>query len=982
MIPPRARLSTPPAPYAGRIEEAWPIGWIAVESGASNAGPFAREDCPMSRPNPNVWVAAVLSLAAGGAGGTLRAADRGAVLAVRGTRPIALGALAESAPIHPNRSYTFTRVPEPLRGLAFTSHEHKNTGPFTGTVQAAGVVYLCLQGPATPERLRLEGAWTPCGSIDTVISGRNYPWRVYRRDVSIGVTLALPAPDRWGAVVAARKITGLKLAGRTAPARRGSPASPPNEFAQLADDIAHRAQFARLADQTLRAEALILPTDRDGLDVVLRRTGALLGDLSARADAPSLAREAGELDRLRRRAAAVGVEATAERRTLFDKARALRRRIAFANPLLTFDKLLFVKRHDASGPFHMCDQYYGCNARPGGGLFVLSDPFGPAPKLTNLLADAVVGTGRLKGKTLAGGSFLSPEVSFDGREVLFAYTQAKATKTYTWSPEISYHVFKCRPDGTGLVQLTDGDADDFDPCFLPDGRIVFVSGRRGGYLRCGRHCPTYALCMMASDGGDIRRLSFHETHEWHPSVAHDGRLVYTRWDYVDRDTNVAHHLWVSYPDGRDPRSFHGNYPTGRKRRPWMEMSIRAIPGSHKYVATTGAHHGHAFGSLVVIDESLEDDGAMSQLKRLTPEAPFPEAETNPRRGMRYGTAWPLSETYYLCAYDRAARNHGLYLLDAFGNRELIYRDASIASVSPIPLASRPRPPMIPDQRVAGAPAGRDAMGTFALMNVYDGDFDWPAGTRITALRIIQVLPKTTPAPNRPRIGVGNQTNARCVLGTVPVERDGSAHFRAPAGKLVYFQALGADGLAVQSMRSGTYIQPGRLLSCQGCHEPKRRAPAPGAPTPLALRRAPSAIRPGVDGSNPFSYVRLVQPVLDRHCLDCHRRKKALDLGGELVKGGWTRSYVSLAPKYGSYYHVSNGSIRMGIHGGSRSVPGRFGARAAGLRKYLGPGHYGVKLPDADLHRVTLWLDCNTEFFGAYENTDAQARGEVVRPSLE
>jgi hypothetical protein len=153
--------------------------------------------------------------------------------------------------------------------------------------------------------------------------------------------------------------------------------------------------------------------------------------------------------------------------------------------------------------------------------------------------------------------------------------------------------------------------------------------------------------------------------------------------------------------------------------------------------------------------------------------------------------------------------------------------------------------------------------------------------------------------------------------------------------------------------------------------------------PLALQRSPSKIIPDVDGSNPFNYVRLVQPVLDRECVGCHQEKKALDLtGAPGASNGFTRSYGNLAAKYGFYFHVSNGSINTGVHGGSRTLAGRFGARAAPLMKYLGPEHYGVKLSEEDFHRIALWLDCNSEFLGAYENAAAQARGEVVKPSLE
>jgi hypothetical protein len=684
-----------------------------------------------------------------------------------------------------------------------------------------------------------------------------------------------------------------------------------------------------------------------------------------------------------------------QRKALYLEARRAKRAIAFCNPLLDIDKLLFIKRHDSVGVFHMCDQYYGCNAKPGGGLYVLHDPFGPEPRLEDVLADSVVERGRLKGQPLRGGAFLSPEVSFDGKTIFFAYSQAKAYEkyqgktAYEWNPECSYHIFRCNADGSALVQLTDGPLNDFDPCQLPDGRIAFVSERRGGFLRCGRHCPTYTLFSMEPDGSDVVCLSFHETHEWHPSVTNDGMLVYTRWDYVDRDTNVAHHIWVCYPDGRDPRSYHGNYPKRRESRPWMEMSIRAIPGSHKFVAVTGAHHGHAFGSLVLIDQRIEDDGAESQLERITPEVPFPESEGRPIKNyMAYGTPWPLSEDDFLCVYDDDVQNRGIYWIDRHGNRELIYRDPEISCLSPMPLGPRPTPPVVPEQTVQTARAKKAAGGnvppaTIAVMNVYDSDFTWPEDTTIDALRIIQVLPKLTPSPNDPRIGVANQTNARAVLGTVPVEPDGSAFFKAPVGKLIYFQALDENGMAVQSMRSGTYVHPGERLNCQGCHEPKRRPPSTPDRVPLALRREPSAIAPEVEGSNPFNFVRLVQPVLDRHCVGCHQEKKALDLTGAVDPGKpFTRSYNNLAGKYGFYFHVSNGSINSGVHGGSRTIAGEFGARAAELTNYLGPEHYGVKLPEEDLRRIILWLDCNSEFLGAYEKVEEQVRGEVVHPSLE
>ncbi|MDY0166888.1 MAG: discoidin domain-containing protein [Thermoguttaceae bacterium] len=739
---------------------------------------------------------------------------------------------------------------------------------------------------------------------------------------------------------------------------------------------------------------------------VLDRAAKLAARLDGQADPERLRPLVERLEAVTRRAEKAGEGKAlpeAARQELYVDARRLLRQIAWTNPLLLeIDKLLFVKRHDPGGLFHMVHQYYGFGAKPGGGLYVLSDPFSDNPKLIDLLAESRVENGRLAGRRLVPGAFLAPEVSYDGKTILFPYTEGLDSMPDhgVWSPEACYHIFRVNADGSGLVQLTDGAYNEFDPCFLPDGRIAFISERRGGFLRCGGSAPrwpspNYTLHSMEPDGSDIITLSYHETQEWNPSVSHDGMLVYTRWDYVDRDTNVAHHKWICYPDGRDPRAFHGNYPTGqRSDRPWMEMQIRAIPGSHRYVAVAAAHHGHEFGSLVLIDLRPEDDGAMSQLTRLTPEVPFPESEGRPiKEYMVYGTPWPLSEDDYLVVYDAEGAqsgtyNRGIYWMDRFGNRELIYRDPEISCYAPMPLRPRPRPPVIPRQTVqaasdVAAAGGKIPPATVAVMNVYDSQFDWPAETDIRSLRIIHVLPKTTSPANQPRIGVASGANARAVLGTVPVEADGSAYFEAPVGKSIYFQALNAEGMAVQSMRSGTYVHPGEQLTCQGCHERKHTPPELGRNVPLALRRSPSPIEPEPDGSNPFSYMRLVQPVLDRHCVACHRQEGAIDLSGVIeAPHGFSRSYTNLAGKYGFYYNSSNGSFRSASRGGARTEPGKFGALAAGLTQYLGEDHYGVKLTEEERRRVIVWLDANSDFFGVYENTEAQSRGEVVYPSLD
>lgn len=800
------------------------------------------------------------------------------------------------------------------------------------------------------------------------------------------------------------------LVWSSAAARCGPPDAPKPEtqarFAGLQKLVAasRPAGGGRLAAEAFRPEALILASDRDPLDVVLRRTAALLAHLRAVPGVGDLSAEQSRLERLAERVATIGPEDANARYALFAEVLDLRRQIALSNPLLDFDRVLFIKRHFLPGSYptgnHMCDQYFGFHAVAGGGLLVLEDAFGRAdgPRVRDVLANAVCENGRFRGRPLPLGGFLSPELSFDGQTILFAFTEAEPTR-YEWTERSTFHVFKVNVDGSGLVQLTDGPTNDFDPCWLPGGRIAFISERRGGYGRChARPVPVFTLHAMNADGTEIVSISRGESNEWHPSVDHNGMVVYTRWDYMDRGHSQAHHPWITAPDGRDARAIQGNFGSSMRARPFMEMDVRAIPGSHRYVSTAAAHHSQAYGSLVLLDPRLKDDDATAPLRRLTPEVPFPEAECAATTGQVYATAWPLSEDFYLCVYDAEANggqgpknNYGIYLLDSWGNKELIYRDPAISCLSPIPLRPRPSPPIVACSVAADTPrpAGSEEIARgpqtapVSVINVFNGLKPWPEGTTIKALRIIQVLPKTTPHHHEPRIGYGLEKSARAVLGTVPVETDGSAHLSLPVGKPVYFQALDQRGLAVQSMRSVTYVQAGQHLVCQGCHEPRHRAPVSPREFPLALRRPPSVIQPEAEGSNPFSFPRLVQPVLQRHCVACHAEEpEAIDLGrGDLTvnRDQWYTSYVNLRDRA---FYFGQFDAEYDAWTDPRTTPGKFGARASKLLALLDGGHYDVKLSEEELRRITLWLDCNSDFFGSYEDTMAQARGKVVRPTLQ
>jgi DNA-binding beta-propeller fold protein YncE len=659
--------------------------------------------------------------------------------------------------------------------------------------------------------------------------------------------------------------------------------------------------------------------------------------------------------------------------------------------LAVLDKILFIKRDflptdDNGRGGHMCDQYHGFNAVRGGGLFVLEDVLSGNPKEKNILANATCANGPHQGKKLDGGGFLSPELHPDGKQILFAYTDVG--QSGTWNESSTFHLFKVNVDGTGLTQLTQGSNNDFDPTWLPDGRIAFISDRRGGFGRCHpRPVPVYTLHVMNADGTGIEPISLHETNEWHPSVDRNGLLLYTRWDYVDRGSNQVHNSWLTTPDGLDARAVGGNYSTRGNVTPRMLMNIRAIPGTNKFVGTAAPHHQQAYGSLVIVDPDVEDDDGMAQYTVLTKDAGFPEATVDKNRDLKYATAWPIDQDRFLAVHDPSSneagldkKRFGIYLLDRQGNKKLLYRDADHSCLDPIPLAPRQAPPVVVPSRTGK----KTDPAEIILLNVYDSLFPFPTGTEIKALRVVQVFPKSTPYTINPRLGhsaiLYNDQNGRGSLGTVPVEKDGSARFLLPPGKPVYFQALDADGLAVQSMRSATYAVPGATrIVCQGCHERRYRAPHPRAEMAIALSRPASVLAPEADGSMPLSFARLAQPILDKYCKNCHEgngQTFSLSSGNYQSNGDhFFSSYNNLKP-YVSYHDYPYD------FGPARTTPGEFGARKSRLYPLLKGGHHGATLTSEELRTMAMWLDMNSDMFSDDTKRDDQAKGQVISPTVQ
>ena len=780
------------------------------------------------------------------------------------------------------------------------------------------------------------------------------------------------------------------------------------------------------ADQVYDANALVYPDrEREPVQVVLRRVRALLDSGSfVEDDSFALLERAFEaFEALIAKETRYDAYFMDETRSIADYfvACAFRRLIMFAQEeTADLDRIMFLARGCYAGSRltnqfntdriggHMATQIYGFNTIHGGGIFAIEDWKGKSPKITDLIGGKkVVATklhDRLAGRELVGGSFYKPELSYDGETIYFSWQNSQEHR-WIWTPDTTWNIFKTRVDGNEIEQLTDGSYNDFDVCELPSGRLVFCSERRGGFIRCfgedaSLRVTTAVMHSMKNDGSDIYPISYFETSEWRPTVDNNGALVYSRWDYTDRENCLGSTFWTCAPDGRNPRSPQGNYPYpwdvfedcehgdhrfGRcddapSGLPMTQMQFRPIPGSHKYVFTAAPHHGESFGSLCVLDLRVPNDNHMSQIRRITPYEAFPESETYGRSQYRYGAPWPLSEDLYLCN-----SWEDLVMLDRYGNEELLCErellpigyDPRLRLSEPIPMRPRPVPPVVAQQTAQGEDfENADKTATIGVVNVNIHDRPFPEDRPIKRLRVLQVIPKSNPWMDTPFVGYATENTPRIPLGTVPVEADGSAYFEAPYGKQLIFQALDENNMAVQTMRAVAFVHPGEKLVCVGCHEPTTESVpnADDSAQPLAFQRPASKLEPECGPVEPINFYRLIKPIAEKNCIPCHLEK---DVALKSMDHEDLRPYV--------YYYSGSmlgGLTTTGTHGGSRSRPGRVGASESKLGTILFDDNHRESVSDEDRRKFILWLDANALRLGAFQDEEAQKRGELVWPLLD
>ncbi len=524
-----------------------------------------------------------------------------------------------------------------------------------------------------------------------------------------------------------------------------------------------------------------------------------------------------------------------------------------------------------------------------------------------------------------GGGIRDPHVAYDGKTILFSY---RPVGTH------HYNLYTIQSDGSALTQITRGPWDDYEAIFLPDGDILFISTRCKRYVGCW-YTQVGTMYRCKPDGSEMISVSTNIEHDNTPAVMPDGRILYTRWEYVDRSQVEYHHLWIMNPDGTGVNVYYGNMHS------WILMiDALPIPGTHEVIASFSPGHGrneHAGHPTIVSPLTGPDDKS---------------AAVGLHKSADFRDPYPLTPDLFMMAHGK-----NVILMNRKGEMETVVSHGSENVHEPRLLAARPREPVIP----AKTDLTKDT-GEFILIDVYQGrNMEGVKRGDIKQLLVLEVLPKPINFSGGMDITTWSGSfNLERALGTVPVEEDGSAYFTAPANRPLFFVALDENHLSVKRMQSFADLMPGEQYTCIGCHETRTTspyAPAQNSP-PAATRRPPSRIQGFAGIPDVLDFTRDIQPILDRHCISCHNpkeRKGHVDLT-QRVSSNWSPAYVTL---------LANRQVADGRNGLGNQPPRSIGSSASPLLTKLSGSHHKVKASEKEWQTAFLWIETAAPYAGSY-----------------
>lgn len=625
-----------------------------------------------------------------------------------------------------------------------------------------------------------------------------------------------------------------------------------------------------------------------------------------------------------------------------EKAIADKYTILLANPLLDGDKILTVryklgnKARQAMAPQLGTQSNNWSNQESASRTGFDAD----IVELSNLRKDIRIRTIYKPANT---SSVADLKLHWDGDRAMF--TQTMPDKRWNVF-EVKLNSGDCKP----LIENPEPDLEFYDGTYLPDGRIIANSNIGYHGVPCVNGSdPVGNMVLYTPQNKSLRRLTFDQDANWNPVIMNNGRVMYTRWEYTDLTHYYTRIVMNMNPDGTEQKALYGS----GSMFPNSTFDMQPLPGhGSAFVGIISGHHGVArSGRLILFDPSKARKGAAGMLQEI-PYRNRPVVEEVKDRLVdgvwpQFVKPSPLNDTYFLVAAKLDKDDlWGIYLVDKFDNVTCLHKVEGEGYISPIAVRKTVTPPAIPDRVKLD-----DKQATVFIQDIYEGEGlkGIPRGT-VKALRLHAyeyAYVQTTSDHNWH--GIQSGWDIKRMLGTVPVEEDGSVIFKIPANTPVSIQPLDKDGVAVQWMRSWLTGQPGEMVSCVGCHENQNQIVIPKRV--IASQKEPHALTPPEGGSRSFTFDLEIQPILDRACIACHNGEgKAFDLrGGKKDGHGYGTSYLNLHP----YVHRQGGEGDMVV-----LYPYEYHPNTSELVRLLKKGHYNVKLTEAEWRKIYNWIDYN------------------------
>ena len=545
-------------------------------------------------------------------------------------------------------------------------------------------------------------------------------------------------------------------------------------------------------------------------------------------------------------------------------------------------------------------------------------------------------------KPTNGSSIADLRLHWNGDRVMF--TQTRNDKRW--------NIFEVKLDGSGLKELIKNEEPDlefYDGTYLPDGRILAISniGYQGVPCVNGSD-PVGNLVLYTPQTGNLRRITFDQDANWNPVVMNNGRVMYTRWEYTDLTHYYSRIVMHMNPDGTENKALYGS----GAMFPNSTFDIQPLPGhGSAFVGIISGHHGVARSGRLILFDPSKGRKSVSGMTQEIPHRNRLIKEVIKDRLVdgvwpQFIKPTPLSDKYFLVAAKLSKESlWGIYLVDIYDNVTCLMEMEGEGFISPTLVTKRPTPPAIPDRVKLN-----DKEATIFIQDIYEGEGlrGIPRGTvkslRLHAYEYAYVNTKS----DHNWHGIQSGWDIKRLLGTVPVEEDGSAIFKVPANTPISIQPIDKDGVAVQWMRSWLTGQPGEVVSCIGCHEDQNQIPIPKRV--MASQKDAHKLTPPEGGTRSFTFDLEVQPILDRACIACHNGDKAFDLrGGKKDKLGYGTSYLNLHP----YVHRQGGEGDMVV-----LQPYEYHPNTSELVRMLKKGHYNVQLTDAEWRKLYNWIDYN------------------------